>query len=254
MPVQARRPATAGVGMVAISSSDPPLRVVAHLSDSPPVFEAGFGGWDEVARPRRSPITTWKALPGLRLTLPILIDQWATGVSIERQIEALQQMGRPTASDGEPPQVRITSTGGAVPGQARTWVIDGLSFGDSLMNALGNRVRQQVTVSLLEFVEDIYLAQRSVANQQRAKAQVGRQKPGAARKRVSVSSSRGPGGTLHRAGRSSSLTGHGWGSGETLVRIAARELGDADRWVEIAELNDLRDPRAVPFGMVIRLP
>jgi nucleoid-associated protein YgaU len=39
-----------------------------------------------------------------------------------------------------------------------------------------------------------------------------------------------------------------------LLAIAARELGDADRWVELAELNGLRDPRAITPGQVIRLP
>jgi nucleoid-associated protein YgaU len=32
------------------------------------------------------------------------------------------------------------------------------------------------------------------------------------------------------------------------------ELGDASRWVEIAHLNGLRDPRATTPGKVIRLP
>jgi hypothetical protein len=237
------------VGWVRISSTDPPLRVVARLSDEQPRIESGYGGWEEVARPRRPPITTFKSLPGIRLTLPILFDHWVSGVSIERQIADLSRMGRPTASDGEPPQVRVTATGGHIPYQARRWVITELAFGDALMNDKGNRVRQQVTVSLLEYVEDVYLTQTSASARQRLKAVEAKTKSGAAKKRVSVS--RRPA----RTAKPKYVVGGGeFGTGETLVRIAARELGDATRWIEIAQLNNLRDPRATTTGTVIRLP
>jgi hypothetical protein len=52
--------------------------------------------------------------------------------------------------------------------------------------------------------------------------------------------------------------------GDTLQRIALRELGDASRWVELAELNGLRPPyltdpalaRAgvLAYGASIKLP
>jgi nucleoid-associated protein YgaU len=45
-----------------------------------------------------------------------------------------------------------------------------------------------------------------------------------------------------------------FGSGQDLLTIAAVELGDASRWTEIAELNDMRDPRATFVGQVLRLP
>jgi nucleoid-associated protein YgaU len=42
--------------------------------------------------------------------------------------------------------------------------------------------------------------------------------------------------------------------GEDLLSVAARELGDASRWHEIADLNGIRDPRAITRAQVIRLP
>jgi hypothetical protein len=52
--------------------------------------------------------------------------------------------------------------------------------------------------------------------------------------------------------------------GDTLQRIALRELGDASRWVELAELNELRPPYladpafvrrgVLPYGASIKLP
>ena len=42
--------------------------------------------------------------------------------------------------------------------------------------------------------------------------------------------------------------------GDTLSGIAARELGDADRWPEIATLNNLSDPDSISVGQQLRIP
>jgi hypothetical protein len=235
------------VGWVRISSSDPPLSVTALLAEERPDVTDGYGGWNEIARPRRAPITTWAGSPGLKLTLPLLLDGWATGRSVERDVSQLEQMALPGASDGDPPRVRLQATGGAVPYQGRAWVVTALAFGDALMNDAGNRVRQKVTVSLLEYVYDVYLAQRSAANRRRAKAAQPKTKPGARSKRVVAKRSGKP----KPKGRTAPVD---FGAGETLASIAARELGDADRWIEIAQLNGIRDPAAVAPGQVLRLP
>jgi len=237
------------VGWVTLASSDPPLEVTCRLGEDRPDVTSGYGGWDTVERPRRPPITTWKAPPGLRMSLSLMLDGWVDELSVEGQIQQLTAMGRPTGSDGEPPQVRISATGGAVPYQDRTWVIDTITFGDALMDDAGDRVRQAVTVELLEYVEDVYLTEVSAANRQRAAAAKTKTKPGATAKRVTVKrSSKQPVAGAARA----LLTG--FGDGETLLTIAARELGDANRWTEIAALNGMRDPRAVKTGQVLRMP
>ena len=242
------------VGWVTVSTTDPPMTVTARLSDERPNVESGFGGWEEVARPRKTPITTFKSTPGLRLTLPILLDKWQEGVSIEKTISDLQQMGRPIAKDGEPPHIKISAAGGAVPYQGRTWVLSDLGFGDALMNDKGDRVRQQMTLSLLEFIADVYVSSKAFA--QREKAQATQGGKGSSKKRVDVGKSPSKPPAKPKVG--TLVTGrwsdYPFGSGEHLTRIAARELGDAERWPEIAHMNGLRDPRAVPFGVVIRLP
>jgi hypothetical protein len=244
------------VGWVHIASSDPPLAVTARLAEERPNVDAGYGGWDEIARPRRVPITTWKGSPSLRLTLPILLDGWARGSSVERDIAQLEQMGRPTASDGAPPRLRIQTTGSAIPYQGRVWVISDLAWGDALMNSAGNRVRQQATLSLLEFVHDVYLAERSAANARRKKQAAGKTKAGARSKRVVAKRSGKPRPKPKPKAQTlaAGASGDDYGAGESLAAIAARELGDADRWVEIAELNDIRDPRSIAPGQVLRLP
>ena len=234
------------VGWVVVTASDPPVSVSARLAEDRPDV-SGYGGWDEVARPRRRPLTTFKALPGLHLTLPLLLDGWADNASVEADIASIERLGTATGSDGEPPRVRVTARGSAVPHQDRTWVIGDIVWGDALMNGAGNRTRQQVTLTLYEYVEDLHLAEKSAAARRRTKAKA-RKKAGASAKRIVIKH-----GKAKRAthARSASTT---FGTGEDLLSIAARELGDADRWVEIAQLNGLRDPRATTPGQEIRLP
>lgn len=236
------------LGWVQIRSTDPQVTLDARLSGDRPNVDAGYGGWAEVARPRRTPLSVWVGAPGLRMTLPILLDHFRTGRSIEKQIAQLERLATPSASDGSPPRVRFVARGGAVPHQRTVWVIDSLTWGDAEMNWKGNRTRQQVTLSLLEWIEDVRLRENSPAKRQRAKTKAAQTKAGAANKRVVATRKRAKATTLRVA------SADDFGAGDDLLSIAARELGDADRWLEIAQLNGIRDPRAISPGQVIRLP
>lgn len=240
--------ATPPTGWVRISSSDPPVSITARLADTRPNVDAGYGGWTEVARPRRRPLSIWTGSPGLRLTLPILLDRFADGVSIERQISRIEQLSLPTAADGSPPRLRIVAPGGAVPHQDRVWVVDSLTWGDGIMNAAGDRTRQQVTLALLEYIADVRVNERSTTTQTRRQAARAKSKSGAARKRIVAGHGK------PKAAHARSSSSSAFGAGEDLLSIAARELGDADRWLEIAQLNGLRDPRAIAPGQALRLP
>lgn len=237
------------IGYVRLRSTDPPVTLTMRLADERPDVTSGYGGWNAVERPRRKPISFWQGRPELRMTLPVLFDQWAAERSIERQLAQLEKMATPTSSDGEPPQVRVQARGGHVPYQGRRWVISNLTWGDALMNKNGNRVRQQVTIELLEYVDDVYLAERSAAARQRNKRKAVKTRRGATSKRVVVKRSTKP--KLRTSARAAPPETF---DGEDLATIAANELGDAERWPEIADLNGLRDPQATTTGMVIRLP
>jgi LysM domain len=238
------------VGWVRVSSSDPPVSITARLSDARPNVDAGYGGWAEVARPRRRPLSVWTGSPALRMTLPIMLDGFRAGRSVERQISQLEKLSLPTAADGAPPRIRLAARGGHVPHQDRVWVVDSLTFGDALMNQAGDRTRQQVSLALLEYIADVRVNEKSTTTQTRRQAARAKSKAGAARKRVVAGHGKAKVGGHSRAGSSSSS----FGAGEDLLSIAARELGDADRWVEIAQLNGLRDPRAIAPGQTLRLP
>jgi hypothetical protein len=259
------------VGWVTLTASDPPARLQVRVVDRPNVTQ-GYGGWSEVQRPRRSTLTVWQAQPALRMDLPLLFDAYARGGSVERDLALLERLAGPSASDRQPPRVRLAATGLFVPHQDRVWVIDNLAWGDAAMTAHGNRTRQQVIVSLLEYVEDVRVAEDSAANRARFQAAAPKTKQGAAVKRVVAGPAR-----THQTGTKppvarepGRLTVTGLlsgqpvaaapspitplGGGDDLLSIAAKELGDADRWVEIAQLNGIRDPRSIVRGQVIRLP
>ena len=236
-------------GYVRITSKDPPLAVTARLGADRPSVDSGYGGWAEVERPRRSPLTTYKAPPGLHLTLPLLLDGWSSGRSVERDLARIERMAKPGSANADPPKVKIATTGSAVPYQGRTWVIASIDWGDALMNANGNRVRQAFTLYLFEYVEDVHLTEKSAARRRRASAAAKKTKSGAAAKRITAKRS-----SKAKPKRTRASDDDDFGAGEDLLAIAARELGDADRWREIAELNGLRDPRAIAPGQTLRMP
>ena len=238
------------LGFITIRSVDPAITLHARLAADRPNVTQGYGGWTEVVRPQRTTMTVWTGSPTLRMDLPVLFDQWRSGLTVEADLAKLERLGFPSASDGWPPRLRIVAPGGGVPHQGRVWVIDSLTWGDALANGKGNRVRQQVTLGLLEYVADVRVDYDSPSQLQQMKAVAANTKPGAARKRVVASRARG---TSFRPGTPGTVT-VGFGEGDDLLSIAAKELGDAKRWPEIAKLNGIRDPRSVVRGQVIRLP
>lgn len=238
------------LGWVTVRSVDPPITITARLAADRPNVTQGYGGWTEVIRPMRSTMTVWSGSPSLRMDLPILFDGWQAGLSVERSISALERLGAPSASDGWPPRLSISALGNGVPHQGRRWVLDTLTWGDALMGPQGNRQRQQVTLSLLEYVSDVRVTQDSPSQLQQMKAAATKTASGAARKRVVAGRARGSG---FQAGTPGTVTA-GFGEGDDLLSIAAKELGDAKRWPELAKLNGIRDPRSIVPGQVIRLP
>jgi hypothetical protein len=240
------------VGWVRIYSTDPPISVTARLSDARPNVTAGYGGWTEVTRPRRRPLSVWVGSPALRLDLPILLDRFRDGASVERQISQLEQLATPSAADGEPPRVRFAARGAAVPHQGRLWVIDSLTWGDTaLMNTAGDRTRQQVTLGLMEYIVDVRVGEDSAAIRNRRTKERAKTKAGAPQKRIVASHGRASASHSRTAGKSTSSD---FGAGEDLLSIASRLYGDADRWPEIAQANGIRDPRSITPGQVLRLP
>jgi nucleoid-associated protein YgaU len=201
---------------------DPSMALLCRLGEGNLDLTSGIGGWDVVRRPGRTPVTRWRGRSDLRVDVPLWLNH-DRRESIEPQVTLLTGLaGRgPKGSEEEPPHL-VFDTGGISPWDAQTypdqrWVIDALTWGSNvLFNHAGNRWRQDATITLLQFIDDQLVSDKSLAlrrKQRRGKLNVPK--------------------TYHVK------------KGDTLVSIARKELGSVDRWLDIRKLNPgvKTDPR-----------
>lgn len=201
--------------VVVMRSARPALRLEAPLSEEEPRLTGGYASWQETARPRRVALTDYVGRSPFRQTVPILLDGFATGASVEPAIRTLEKMALPGSGRADPP---VLTLAGPLPRVEGDWVVETIEWGQALRDDDGNRIRQAATISLLELVEDERLKE------------LNRRRPSRPRWYV-----------VKR--------------GDTLRSIAAHQLGKASRWHEIARLNHIRRlqmPRDV--GKRLRLP
>jgi hypothetical protein len=236
------------LGWIYIWSDSPAYSLTTLLGETSPTPTKGvqsYGGWQTIKRKRRRSLVEWLGVEPLTQDISIIMDGFANNTSVEGMITQLERMAgrsRPGAPDAEPPLIHFESLG-VVPHDYHRepqteWVIENLEWGDAERRGDGNRIRQAVTLTVAEYVEDDDLAgltsaQRKKIAQAKRNAKKGKGAKGAKEKRYVVK-----------------------GSSETMETIAARELGKSSRWHEVKKLNPkLRDPnRVIPAGTIINLP
>ena len=137
----------------------------------------GGGGWDVVPVRRSVGITEWAGRPNYAMSLDLLFDGWmqhpirpslpasfigrpwlppgrpeyspGVGLWLEGAIKNLEALSVPGRDMTTPPSLRIY---GAIAHPDVRWVIQNLEWGDSIRDIVtGRRMRQQVTVSLIEY-------------------------------------------------------------------------------------------------------
>lgn len=211
---------------------DEALALLCRLGEGNVDMTQGVGGWDEVDRPGRTPISRWRHRVALKVDVPLWIAS-TDRTSIEPQIQVLTALaGRgPRWVEAEPPHL-IFDTAGVSPWDAQTypdqlWVIDQLAWGTSVLhNHAGNRYRQDATVTLLQFIDDVAIPDQSLAKRRQTRGKIKVPKTYRVKK------------------------------GDTLVSIARKELGSVDRWLDVRRLNPAvrTDPRIeLTPGTVLRL-
>lgn len=186
------------------------------------VKESGGGPiWEEQERPKLRSAVEWRGQHLRRLTFTLRFDGFPNR-SVEAEIRTVKQFALPRARQKPPPELRF-DYGPA--GGNRHWVIDGdLEFGDELRRRDLKRVFQEVTVTLVEFIEaDVTLT------------------PAERRRRKNNKNDDPPKTYVVKRG-------------DTLAKIAVKFYGDSKRWKDIAKLNDIRDPKAIKVGQRLRLP
>lgn len=152
------------------------------------------GQWNTLAVPRGVGITEYTGRRNFEMTVDLLYDGWlihplrpdpppafigrpnlplgvahspGRGLWIEQALANLEDLTEVAAGDVTPPSVRIY---GAVPHAELRWVIQALEWGDTIRDKVtGRRMRQQVTVNLLEYNQPTDLQKLP-----RARAQIGK--------------------------------------------------------------------------------
>jgi hypothetical protein len=201
---------------VIVQSWEGRYAVVALLQANGAHPAATGAEWDVVARPQKEGITEWKGNRNRELELHLMLDRWTAGGDIEKQIDALEQIARTALT------VRVV---GPIPYWGVRWAIREIDYGDYLRDAAtARRVRQDVTLHLLEYIQPDALAKIPRA------------------------------GAEPKPARTYSIV-----KGDDLSKIAQKTLGKAARWPEIVKLNTgMRgvklDPKKFKAGTKIKVP
>jgi hypothetical protein len=224
------------LGWVKFMSYVPKYEFQARIGDTIANPTDGYGGWQVTSRPRARGLTEWNGANPMTIDIPILFDGWPDD-SQEDAIKQLEMMAGWGGEGGEPPLLAFNSNG-VIPhdqfnGPTHDWVISQLQWGDADRDRWGARVRQAVTVTVMEYVEDDVLSDESAAQRHKATKNAHRHK-----------------------GRKPSTKHEPYvvKKGDTLPKIAKRRLGSSKRWREIAQLNKIRDPKAIKVGQHLKMP
>lgn len=209
---------------VTLRTADKRHSLTAYLGATQPSVTDGRGGWEEKARPRRPAVVEWAGPAARKATIEILLDAWKTGGSIAAQMAVVDALA-PPAPRVEGPVLYVI--GSPLVPSTVPWVAQSVDFADALERRGGGLARVTVTFTLIEKRTADVVTRSSPAK--RSTGRNGTPSRGQPRKHVVK-------------------------AGETLTSIAAKELGHASRWTEIAKLNSIRDPKKIRVGQSLTLP
>lgn len=222
---------TRGPAVAVLRQVDPPGPSL-RLGNNPDQVVRHGGGprWAVLERPTRRDTLEFRGLAPFRYQLTVLFDGYPS-TNIEPALRTLHRMGQPVDgpnSGTNPPLLQLDYG----IGRNLRYVIDGdIEYDEDVVEHLpsGARCRQLVRIPLLHYAA----ATAVLTPVERAKA-----------RRKSKNKGKG-----NRAKKVYVVK-----TGDTLARIAQRELGDHRRFNEIAKLNKLSNPDRIKVGQRLRLP
>lgn len=229
-PAAPKQPAAPGVvvppvGKVRFAPFDGTAAVECWLNGEPTMGPRN--GWQVASRDGRKGILEWVGTDPDRMTVPIVLDGWASGLSVQSAWNALNRMI--TQPDDNTPPTKILVTGG-LPTPRGTWVIETLTpETGGLMPDAVVLYRQVATVVLLEASFGDVIRKPLAKGKAAAKKNSGGSS-GAKKRTITV------------------------GAKDTLQSIAVKYLHDAGRASDIAKLNGIRDGDHLKAGSQLKLP
>lgn len=215
---------------VVLRASDPKTELRALLGPMGAVLSGGVGGTSTVDLPYRQSAVVWQGHPPYVLTVELMLDGFKRRRPVEEECHAILRLARARPGDRRPPRVRVF--GESVPRTDLNWLIDAVEWGGQVIRDQdGNRLRQDVRLTLIQDVVPEFVQERPSERARRRQ-----------RGKSDIKTPRSRGGAYRVR------------EGDTLSSIAARRLGKASRWREIAKLNGIRDPRRLEVGQRLRMP
>jgi hypothetical protein len=189
----------------------------------------GVGGWAEVQRPRALNGTEFNSTPLFSLSFILWLNGFETGESVEPTISQFLAWGQPVGANHEPPVLQLVYGNYS----HLRWVLQKAEPTATLRRLDGQRVQAQLQVELLEYRG--LTATPTAADSVRSQI-------------IAVNNAVGD---THKNPVVATYT---IVKGDTLQKIAASKLGNANRWKDIANLNLIKDPIHLKVGMKIKLP
>ena len=199
-----------------------------------PAGSSASGGWQIVDRPRQVASLQWYDRSPWQLVGDAVIDSETiygagqTGNSVEAYCTLLESWSDKIPGTQLPP---ILSIAGPVPGIQRQWILYKASFGKAIRDPqAGFRVQQNVNLTFYEYNAPITTIGGLPTPAQAAQA------------------------ALNAAQSSQSYTLYTASQGDTLVSIAAAQLGNWQDWLLLSALNNINDPSGIYAGQLIKIP
>jgi hypothetical protein len=219
-----------------IVSTDGAINIKIPMGDGPATITGGLGGWQTIDRQDDIAATDWVGQGPLTQDVPLLLDGYPDGESVERAMNTVFKLGRDARGNENVPPVFTID--GPIWYPDSHWVLpDGgidLDTASTIRRDDGELLRQAFTLHLLEYVKPDQVKLRG--KKKTPKHQRG--EPGKT------------GGTAF-PGKSYTVPK----GGQSLHEIAAILYGDASEWKDIGKKNDIADPnRKQPAGTVLQLP
>lgn len=180
-----------------VGGGGPDIRL--FMGDGEPTLTGGAGGWETVSRPGRIGLVRYGGVEPISQDVPFLLDGYAERRSVARERNQLVALSRPSAGR-VPGAIRVL---GPIHFSSFRWVLTGITWGPMLQDETAGLLRQAGTLHLTEW---------------RPPDQI----------------------RLHRRPQMAA----GWGArthtvrkGDTWRKLAAKYLGNASRWKELARKN-----------------
>lgn len=213
------------VRIIAQSSA---IDITVPMGDGPATITAGLGGWQSIDRVDDLALTDWSGQAPLEQDVPLILDGFTTGDSVERELTTLFKLARDFSGEKTAPPV--FKVFGPVFFEGKSWVLpEGgleLDTASTIRRDDGELLRQALTLHLLEFVKPDVLKER--------------------KKHKGIGRRPGPGIPVAYSTR----------QGDTFEKIAGRIYGDPSRWREIAKKNPkypLNPWLSIPAGRTLNL-